>query len=257
MSNQIDDFRNRQDERLKWGLNILMAGGFLILIAPIALTQLPSCISFNDTGEIGDTIGGITAPIVSFVGAILVYFAFLFQIDANTLIFQQITDDKEEQKLKQNRDYVFELYKNLKEEFSTFTYIHQQKISDPPPKFSIVEYKGFDAINFVIIKHSFTKAIFINEKDKIIELGYIIELLKNFLTTVKATTLNPIDTQFFIESMEYLYFGKLQNIFNKLNNLFQMLIILKAIEPAKFINLNSEIEALITEIKQTYTEPTE
>jgi len=60
---------NLNDKEKYWFIGI----GVFILSIPIVLTQFPAVISFNNTGEIGDTIGGITAPFLSFFGAILVY----------------------------------------------------------------------------------------------------------------------------------------------------------------------------------------
>ncbi len=54
-----------------------------IFFAPIILTQLSSFISFDDTGQIGDTIGGITAPAIGLVSSLLLYLALIKQIDSN------------------------------------------------------------------------------------------------------------------------------------------------------------------------------
>lgn len=73
-------------KEIKW---ILVSGGILILL-PILFTWSDiSFISFKDTGDIGDTIGGITAPFLSFFGSILVYMALKAQINANTIINDQ------------------------------------------------------------------------------------------------------------------------------------------------------------------------
>ena len=47
------------------------------------MTSEFSLISFTDTGQIGDTIGGTTAPFLGFFGSILVYLSLKAQIDAN------------------------------------------------------------------------------------------------------------------------------------------------------------------------------
>ncbi len=78
---------------------LLITGiGLLIMSLPYILTRSFSGISFSDTG-IGDTIGGITAPFLSFFGSILVYMALKTQIDANEKFKEQFQ--------KQNQDQLF------------------------------------------------------------------------------------------------------------------------------------------------------
>ena len=60
---------------------------FIIIIAiiclfPFLLTR-NGCLDFTDTGEIGDTIGGIMGPFVAIAAAILTFFAFWVQFKAN------------------------------------------------------------------------------------------------------------------------------------------------------------------------------
>ena len=63
---------------------LLVAGA--ILIIPIVLTQTTiSIFDFTNSGQIGDTIGGITGPFVGLVSAYLVYKAFLIQVEANKI----------------------------------------------------------------------------------------------------------------------------------------------------------------------------
>jgi hypothetical protein len=68
--------------------------GLLILSLTIIFSQFSWLLSFADTGEIGDTIGGITAPFMSFFGSVLVYLALKSQIDANKIIQDQFDEQK-------------------------------------------------------------------------------------------------------------------------------------------------------------------
>lgn len=69
--------------------NKLVGGVFLffivlIIISPYIFTHYSSFIKFDsDSAAIGDTIGGITAPFVNVLAAILVYLSFKAQIKAN------------------------------------------------------------------------------------------------------------------------------------------------------------------------------
>ncbi len=54
------------------GAFIIAAGIILVAFFPYWFTRQGS-INFTKTGEIGDTIGGITAPLTSLIGSILVF----------------------------------------------------------------------------------------------------------------------------------------------------------------------------------------
>lgn len=85
---------------------LLMLGGLSMLVAP-ALFTLPALTSrfdFSASGQIGDTIGGITAPIINFVGALLVYLAFKEQQSANKFQFNSLKKEKEER----TQDLIFD-----------------------------------------------------------------------------------------------------------------------------------------------------
>lgn len=57
---------------------------FLILLLPMILTKAPFCIvDFSNTGEVGDTVGGIMGPFVAIAAAILTFLAFWVQYKAN------------------------------------------------------------------------------------------------------------------------------------------------------------------------------
>ena len=56
----------------------------LILILPIVLTKLPfTLFDLSQTGQIGDTIGGITAPFIGIIAGYLTFLAFHEQSKAN------------------------------------------------------------------------------------------------------------------------------------------------------------------------------
>ena len=65
---------------------ILAIGVTLIAVPPLLFTGnllLTTQLDFSNTGQIGDTIGGLTAPFVGVFGAVLVYISFLKQVEAN------------------------------------------------------------------------------------------------------------------------------------------------------------------------------
>lgn len=79
--------------------------GLLILttfIAPIVLTQ-SSFIDFTNTGQIGDTIGGLTAPFLNLLGAILIYSTFKEQIKANAQTKKELAQREDAEKERLNK----------------------------------------------------------------------------------------------------------------------------------------------------------
>ncbi|WP_245537675.1 hypothetical protein [Sediminispirochaeta smaragdinae] len=68
-------------------------GLFLIalsIVAPYLLTRPSSNISFSNTGQIGDTIGGLTAPVLAILGSFLTFMAFYIQYTANKIQIDNI-----------------------------------------------------------------------------------------------------------------------------------------------------------------------
>jgi hypothetical protein len=72
----------------KIALVAVIIAALWIILGPIILTQF-SIIDFtnnvNNTGLIGDTIGGITAPVVGLISIILLYLALIKQIESNQI----------------------------------------------------------------------------------------------------------------------------------------------------------------------------
>jgi len=97
----------------KWimGFSILV-----IVVFPLALTRDFHLISFKDTGEIGDTIGGITAPFMSLISFILIYMAYHEQTEANKHLKDANTElmkANDEHKRTEIRRFYMEEYKSL------------------------------------------------------------------------------------------------------------------------------------------------
>lgn len=74
-------------------------GVFLLVCLPYILTNFDIGWSFGNQNEnpIGDTIGGISAPIIGLVSSVLVYLALKAQIDANSLINKQFEYERTNQ----------------------------------------------------------------------------------------------------------------------------------------------------------------
>lgn len=82
----VTEFQISKNEQTKF---LYIVGGILLL--PIILTNdWFYIIDFNNSGEVGDTIGGITAPFLSIIGSVLIYLTLKSQIKANKEVSDQI-----------------------------------------------------------------------------------------------------------------------------------------------------------------------
>ena len=71
-------------------LSIVLVG--LACFAPIIFTNVAFCdrFVFDETGQIGDTIGGTMSPVVAIAGVFMTFIAFLMQVNANRIQSEQL-----------------------------------------------------------------------------------------------------------------------------------------------------------------------
>lgn len=205
---KVEEAYNKKQRIMKWVAGgIFIGGSIFVIFAPYLLTRRDwGFTSFDqETGFIGDTIGGITAPIVNLISAILVYFAFRAQVDANTLVHQQISDEKLEREINQNRNFVFERYKQLKEEFSSFTVQDINILGERRGKL-----KGYAALQKVFFSMLYVSGRFSVAPYELKQFNKMIELIEDFPLLVQETTLKQSDRDFFLDDIEYLYLSKIK-----------------------------------------------
>ncbi|AZA53411.1 hypothetical protein [Chryseobacterium sp. G0201] len=80
----------------KNALLIVLINIILTILAPWLFTRnsLFNWLNFRETGQIGDTIGGITAPFINILNAFLIYLAFTEQLNANKILQNQLDQEK-------------------------------------------------------------------------------------------------------------------------------------------------------------------
>jgi hypothetical protein len=92
---------------------IIVCGGLLgIFTIPWLFTRdwFASFASYTNLGQIGDTIGGTTAPFIGLLSAVLVYRALQAQIKANEIIQKQIEKQEKESAERQNYESFMKMY---------------------------------------------------------------------------------------------------------------------------------------------------
>ncbi|TRW22421.1 hypothetical protein FMM05_18125 [Flavobacterium zepuense] len=125
---------------------ILISTGIVILLFlwVFLLTRNFSFESFDftATGQIGDTIGGLTAPIIGLFGAILVYVSFQAQLKANRMQFDALNYER-------NR-VISEMKKQDALRWYQYRFDEQSNLANNFEQLSIFsngrEYKGHAAI---------------------------------------------------------------------------------------------------------------
>lgn len=161
-------------KEIKIAIWVLFVGGILIILAPSILSLKSFFISFDEkTGAIGDTIGGITAPISNLIGAILVFLALKAQIRANEIIQSQIEKQEKKENKREISLQLHRLYNTLEENIKNYTFKGFNSDFDYDEK-DQKEYKGSDGI------HKFFRTIrcdFHDEPEILLETTCATELL--------------------------------------------------------------------------------
>lgn len=140
--NTIED----SDKILKFANVVLAIGIILILIAPFVVTRqaIFSEFDFHETGQIGDTIGGITAPILSLVGSILVFLALKAQINANAIVINQFNLLQKQALNDKRKEGLYLRIGIIRDDLKSFTHL---KVVTKGNNSVRNDYIGIDAIN--------------------------------------------------------------------------------------------------------------
>jgi len=172
---------------------VLIVGVICMALAPLLFIM--SEYSFAETGDLGDTIGGITAPISSLVGSILVFLALRGQIVANKFTQKQIRDQKVEEQMKKEVSYISDLYKYLLNSIQTYETKY---------------YKGHRAIMKVMSLLAESERKNAHEEGQLYygtaaELYGILKLGKLFLEQVNKSRIDEHDKHYFKELVKHHY----------------------------------------------------
>ncbi len=229
MKGIIDSIKkNRISICLLLGLIFLMFGTLYLFTRPCLIPSF----DFSKTGEIGDTIGGITAPIINLVGAFLVYLSFKAQVNANEIQYGLLKSQIENGRNDRNFEITYNLFSQIKTDFLKLGY---------------KEFKGKNAINIYINElkglsnnEQITKHLNQNIRH---EFNFILDEYKLIITRIKNVEMNDYEKrQIFYISYSfystYLHFPSrvLRKTYEEYNiEKYSLQVITDIIERHKFI----------------------
>src|SRR5690606_15359467 len=191
---------------LKVGKILLWIGIPICALSPLILTLPWGWADFSNTGNIGDTIGGITAPFINILGAILVFLALKAQIQANLVIQEQIDRQDDEKKLENESKQLNQYYSNLKSSIDGYTYstLDTWDIGigkNPELKGSEAIYKFF--ADYICEHHKSEDDIVSNPK--ITELLSILDICEKLLVRINDSEIQDRETLWTLTSHQFLY----------------------------------------------------
>lgn len=233
----------------------LIIGIILIIISPFLFTRAFGIIDFSDTGEIGDTIGGITSPISSIIGSILVFYALKAQIEANEIVQSQL----QEQRIReQQQKIVYQLTKLLEIiqiEIKEFTYRETTKRTRNGISEEIINiYHGSDAVANFIRLYIILKYDKLDDAEveiyHIRKLKYLLIMIQQLIHKIDTEQIPSEDKENLKIILSYTYLINIGHHFNYIesNEEDEMRKILKHPQTDEFFQINNQITKKLVEI---------
>lgn len=119
-------------------LSIFLAFALVVCFFPFLFTQF-SVIDFTETGQIGDTIGGIIGPFIAIAAAILTFLAFWVQFVANEQLRKDIKLDHFENRFYKMLDIHVQNVNNLQFKETTGRQVPQELYLEFSRIFDIID----------------------------------------------------------------------------------------------------------------------
>jgi hypothetical protein len=180
-------------------ITVIIIGIMLALLAPYLLTRNSywGSLDFNNTGPIGDTIGGITAPILNFINIILLFYSFNEQFKANQEQMRVLTEEKLRNQLDKNFRLILDLFNNFKDE------------SEKLPIDEMFHQFNSEDINTVIIN---------NRTYDIMNIKSLLEIGKSVLSKIRTIELIEDDKNFIMSITNHYFASRYETLINNITN---------------------------------------
>lgn len=168
---------------------ILIAIGLIILVLSIlTLLELWNRLNYFQTSSVGETIGGICSPIVGLLTAILLFYALMEQVKANSLAQLQIMNHQNKELLQNESAEIHRLYNSLTGIIDRFSYCSlksEEFGSKPYLQGSEAIYKLFEDLYY----NDHLTPEELSSHPKITELKSMLEICNAILERLKTSTI--------------------------------------------------------------------
>ena len=187
-------------------MSIVLAIGF-----PLVLIKLSTFTWLSGKGEIGNAIGGITAPFVGLIGAMLVYLSFEQQIEGNKIQREALRNQILQEQLKSEYDMLEKYLAEIKDEFYKLRYRRSTQAYQPGHRPQGEVYKGGDALEAYSDDLTNYGDGF---SDEIVEfefgVRYLVLLAFSFEEQLKIAIIKEDKKVFFAKKFIYFYEAKIK-----------------------------------------------
>lgn len=199
----------RKLDRRAFGIGVI---GLVVLLAfPIWITD-HFFFDYLKTGTFGDTIGGLTAPIIGFFSALLIYLSFRAQIKANYIVQSQIERQEKSDREKKEIELISNLMLQFRAEINEFSYFNYEGTFENRQN---VLHKGAEALK-IYLRH-ITSASEHYNKNEMEFLGFptnqqylgLLDILDKLIQIIKRSNLKLSDKEYFKSQIKYLFDYKL------------------------------------------------
>lgn len=193
----------------------------LVLVLPFALTRTTlTGVSFDGTGQIGDTIGGLTAPVIGLVSAVLLYLALSAQVEANRLVKDQFEEQRRQSRHERLRGYLLQQAQLVRDEIDRFTLTSQTTRTTGKEKTSeVIQYSGVEAIQEALVflaMHHDSKGVRVEVHPELVRIKAILERLIAIVSDRRLSDLNQEEREFLMGSTDFTYRSSLFPILSRL-----------------------------------------
>jgi hypothetical protein len=213
--------KNSMTKETHFARNALIFGIILMLLLPWLLTHFSSFISFDGTsGSIGDTIGGVTAPISGLLGAYLVFLALKAQVKANEKIQEQIERQEVREERNQTQVFLDGIINLIKAEIEKFSFVIEEYDYDIEQP-NDMTYRGeYALIHFVetLASYRASKEPCVNYSNEYKLVERIFDLFELFINKLQNSDFEKISIEYNLFKIEYQLFKGIEEQLMEFND---------------------------------------
>ncbi|RLD60618.1 MAG: hypothetical protein DRJ01_09330 [Bacteroidetes bacterium] len=211
---------------------LILSIGILLIFISLYIFTRPAIFEswdFSSTGQVGDTIGGITAPLINLIGAFLVYISFQAQINANRIQSQALEDEKKRNSTNNQFEKYLSLFEDIKSRLRDLEFVvespgHSNSDGSFTQPVHIV-YNGLNALNEYVQKIEAQKqsnyfggiystyGIFLNFQ-------FMLTAILDLIERIEKNVQNSNDKEFLFNNIKLFYKGFLLQFGNRILDIY-------------------------------------